>query len=326
MKTWLLSAVLAGPALLSAQTPDINFYASHIDLLIGQGKYSEANELLGTRIDSHLALHQEIDAAPYFGLLAKFYIETGLLAEAEKVLKIAEATAARTGIWVGLVTRVQTSLLLETGRYDAAAKAAAKAYRQAGDRNETYLRLSYCQSLEALARLRLGDLDRAEKLTHDTVKDVPHSLKDEELLYGPRVLYTAGLIASHRNNHRQAEEYCQRGVVLTEKHGNASRDLVLGYLALAEVYLSSGDLSKCREFGTKALEQTTKVFRRQHQDVVAALNLLARADLKEGKLTDAEARARESLSLAAAVFGEGSSGAGISAQLLNEVLKAARGK
>jgi hypothetical protein len=45
-----------------------------------------------------------------------------------------------------------------------------------------------------------------------------------------------------------------------------SRDLSLGYLALAEFHLQSGDLVHSREAALESIGQTKRLFGTQHQD------------------------------------------------------------
>lgn len=349
--------LFAGGALLWAQTQDITFYTSHIDLLIGEGKYNEALDLLKTRIQEQQALHQVYEACPYYALLGKFYVEVGLEQEAAQALQTAEDAASRSGLstdssqsggsrggrssrslhdsettntstntWDDIVTREQASFLLVKRDYDGAAKEASKAYRAAGDHKDPYLLLAYCQSLEAQARLRLGQLDRAQKLIGQAVKEVPDSAREDQLLYAPRILFTSCLVKSYSGSFDQAISDCQRGIALIGQKGADSRDVPLGYLALAEAYLQSGDTAKCRESATKAMNQTNKVFGVDHPDTVTALELLARADAKDGKIPDAESHARDAVRVATNVFGKDAKAIAPSTQVLNEVTKGAQQK
>ncbi len=95
---------------------------------------------------------------------------------------------------------------------------------------------------------------------------------------------------------------------MVEPYGIRSRDVSLGYLALGEAYLESGDLARSRESTLKSINQTEELFGNKHQDMVDALRLIALVDLKQNKKVDALSHARDAVRIATAVFGENSPG------------------
>jgi tetratricopeptide (TPR) repeat protein len=312
---WL--TLIVGPS--GAQTQEETFSGPHIDKLIGEGKYQEAYEFIAAGVQKSNT-EQRISATFYSGF-GKFFLEVGKPMDAASALQVAETASARTGESQHFYLREQAAYQLAQGDYAAAATTAAKAYRESSYRKVRDIILGYCRSLEALARLRSGDLPRAEKLIREALRDVPKD-NDSEPLFASRVLFAGCVIESHRGNYQEAQELCRRGLEVLEKKKIDSRDVSLAHLALAESYFLSGDLAHSREFAEKSMEHTAKMFQPKHQDTVTALELLARVDLKEAKPADALAHAKAALDMAVAVFGEGAGGTKGPAQTLQAVTKA----
>ncbi len=302
-----------------AQNQDETFSGPHIDKLIGEGRYQEAYDFITAGAQKTNA--QQRISATYYAGFGKFFLEVGKLQDAAQALNIADTASAQTGESLHFALREQAAYQLAQGDYAAAASTAAKAYRESSYRKVRSIVLAYCRSLEALARLRSGDLPRAEKLIREALGDVPKD-NDSEPLFASRVLFAGCIIESHRGNYQEAQELCRRGMVVLEKKKIDSRDVSLAHLALAESYFLSGDLARSREFAEKSMEHTAKMFQPKHQDTVSALELLARVDLKEAKPADALAHAKAALDMAVAVFGEGAGGTKDSAQILQAVTKA----
>jgi tetratricopeptide (TPR) repeat protein len=302
-----------------AQNQDTVFVGPHIDKLIGEGKYKEAQEFIKSGIDKSAIL--KTYSATYYAGAAKFYMEIGNVRDAGEALKAADAIAANTGVGNDITAREQAAFLLAQGDYGAAASMATKAARESSYSKVKNIVLAYCRSLEALARLRSGDLKRAEKLIRGALQDVPKD-NDSEPLFASRVLFTGCLIESHLTRYQEAQELCRRGLEVIEKKKVDSRDVSLAHLALAESYFLSGDLARSRELIVKSMDRTAKLFQAQHQDTVSALDLLARVDLKEAKPADALAHAKAAVDMAAAVFGEGAGGTKGPTQTFLEASKA----
>ena len=180
--------------------------------------------------------------------------------------------------------------------------------------------MAYCRSLEALARLKSGDLPRAEKLIREALRNVPQD-NDSEPFFASRVLFAGCLIDSHRANYEEARELCRRGLAVVEKKKVRSRDIPLAYLTLAESNFLSGDLVHSREQAEMCIDVTTNMFRREHQDNVDALMLLARIDRKESKPAEARTHAQAAYEMAVTIFGEGAGGTKGAKQLLQEIEK-----
>jgi tetratricopeptide (TPR) repeat protein len=211
--------------------------------------------------------------------------------------------------------------LLAQGDWEAAASMAIKAARESSYRKAKSVVLAYCRSLEALARLRSGDLKRAEKLIRDALRDVPMS-NDSEPIFASRTLFAGCVIESHLARYPEAQELCRRGLEVIEKKKIDSRDVSLAYLARAESYFLSGDLARSRESIAKSMDHTANMFQPRHQDTVSALELLARVDLKEAKPAEALAHAKSALDMALEVFGEGAGGTRGPAKTFLEASKA----
>jgi ATP/maltotriose-dependent transcriptional regulator MalT len=310
-------------ALVSApswpQNQDETFSGPHIDKLIGEGRYQEAYDFIAAGVQMSNA--QQRVSATYYAGFGKFFLEVGRPMDAAEALKAADRASAQSGESAHFYLREQAAYQLAQGDCAAAASTAAKAYRESSYRRVKDIVLAYCRSLEALARLRSGDLQRAEKLIRETLRDVPKD-NDSEPLFASRVLFAGCIIESHRGNYQEGQELCRRGLEVLEKKKIDSRDVSLADLAMAESYFLSGDLARSREFAEKSMEHTAKMFQPKHQDTVAALELLARVDLKEAKPADAVAHAEAAVDMAMAVFGKGAGGTKGPMQTLQAAAKA----
>jgi tetratricopeptide (TPR) repeat protein len=307
-------------AILSwAQVEDETFNGPHIDKLIGEGRYDEAFEFLKAGIEKNHTL--QTYSATYYAGLGKFYMETGRPKDALEALKVAETVSSRTGLGNGFTAREMAAFQLAQGDYSAAASSATKAVRESSYRKADKIVLAYCRSLEATARLRSGDLKRAETLIREALRDIPSS-NDAPPLFASRALFAACVIESHRANYEEARELCRRGLEVLENKKVDSRDVSLAHLAMAESYLLSGDLAQGREYAKKSMEHTAKMFQPEHPDTVSALVLLARVDLKDAKPSDALTHAKAAVDMAVAIFGEGAGGTKGPKQILQEATKA----
>ena len=291
-----------------------------VDDLIAKGKYGVASRFLKTRLDLKGVYGKNYDATPFLVYLGELEVKIGHLSEAQDALKAAEVSAHTSDYWKPALSRQQAALYFARGEYAAAVTAAAKAYRSSRDWHYWNIRSAYCESIEAMAQLRIGNITEAEQLVLDALKIVPKG-SGKSLFFAPRILYSACLVESHRGNHSMAEAYCQRGIEMTAKSRVVTRDLSLGYLALAECYFLKGDFVRSRRSGLRVLELTNKLFGSKHQDVVEALQVLALLDVKESKTGEARMHAQNALQIAKQVFGEGSEGVVRPTRTLNGVLK-----
>jgi len=222
--------------------------------------------------------------------------------------------------WRPAVTREQAALYFTSGDYVAAVSAAEKACKLSQDRGYSKTRVAYCQSIGALAQLRLGNVTRAEQLVLEALKIMPPRA-DGSIFYAPRILFAACLVETHRGDLSVAEGYCLRGIKMAERSRATSRNLSLGHLALADFYFQTGDFGKSRASALKALEVTSKLFGPKHQDTVEALQILALVNEREGKADEARKRAESAVEIARQLFGGGSPGVVRPRQTLKQVLK-----
>jgi len=312
--------LLAGSVAVSGQTA-FQQDASTIDDLIANGQYGRASRFVKIRLDRMRLLEAPFDeAAPLLAYAGKLDVEIGRLSDAAEALKAAEASARIFYYWEPAVAREQAALDLARGDHAAAAAAAAKAYRLSHERGYSAIRAAYCENIEALAQLRMGNVSQAEQLVLEALKAVPNS-GDLSLFFAPRILYTACLVESYRSNRSVAEAQCLRGMKMAERSRAESRDSSLGHLAFAESYFQSRDFVRSRESSLKALELTYRLFGPQHQDAVEALQMLALVDMREGKVVEARKRAQNAIKIAKELFGEGSLGVIRPTRTLNEVMK-----
>ena len=149
----------------------------------------------------------------------------------------------------------------------------------------------------------MGKLPEAQELALNAAKAV--STKPRKLpVFAPRILYAACVVEAHEGRFRDAQAFCRRGLEIANLTKIETRDLSLGYLALAEVYLQAGDLTRSRESALKSVALTVKLFGWKHQDMLDALEVLTQVSQGEGKATEACVRARDSATVAKALFSE----------------------
>ncbi|MGD0297894.1 MAG: hypothetical protein ABSE86_12315 [Bryobacteraceae bacterium] len=138
-------------------------------------------------------------------------------------------------------------------------------------------------------------------------------------MFASRILYAACVIESNAGIFADAEAYCRRSLDIASQSKRDTRDLSLGCLALAEAQLEAGDLAHSPEAATKGRDLTAKLFGESHQDMVQALELLARVSAKDGNMTDVCADANRAVKIATALFGERSPGAAGPIRALREM-------
>jgi tetratricopeptide (TPR) repeat protein len=288
-----------------------------LDELANQGRNLEAIKLAKSMFN-RMPLVAE-DQVLLLGYLGRVCTEIGLIGKASTFFTPAEVMSSQlpTGYHELVLFREKAAFSYAVGHYEDAAKAADKAYHL-GARGA--LRAEYSHGIQALALLRLGNLPDAEKAVLSAMKAVPKNL-GKYPVYGPRILYAACIVESHAGKGADAETFCNRGLEMVARYKRETRDLSLGYLAIAEAQLQAGDLAHSRKSAQKAADLTRKLFGTQHQDMVAALDLLALISLKQGDAAAARACVAESVKIATSLFGEGSVGAGIPARTLVEIEK-----
>jgi hypothetical protein len=86
-----------------AQSQDDVFIGSHIEVLIGEGKYKEAMEFIKAGIEKNVV--QKVFSAAYYAGAGKFYMETGNIRETGEALKAAETISANLGIGGDITAR-----------------------------------------------------------------------------------------------------------------------------------------------------------------------------------------------------------------------------
>ncbi|MCP5118038.1 MAG: tetratricopeptide repeat protein [bacterium] len=318
----LVVVVMAGlpPALSQSSTPLED--ADWADDLILQGKYNEALDYLGGRIRNLQFVSDRRGGGLLFAYTARAFVEIGRLDSAEEALHMAQKLANWDRFTPRhVVAREQAAFHLVRRDFPAAAKEASKAYGLARRRSTPSDKAAYCLALEALARLRMGDLTEAANRAEKALRGVsgkPNRCR----FFEPRILYAKCIVQSHLGDSDEAVSYADRGLQLASHAGRPNnRDVVLGRLAQAEAYLQAGDVARGRAHGLQALEAATAVFGRSHPDVVSALELLTLAELKQGRGIEAGTRAREALALAREVFGQESPAVACLMKKLEEALR-----
>ncbi len=313
-----VAVVLLGRCDAFAQPVDIYRDASRLDELVNVGKYSEAMEF-GQSILDRLNLRQRRDQAYIFlAYLGKAALESGLPRQASAMLNAAEAVAARNlgyRYYEPVLFREKAALHYAAAEYAAAAEAAVRAYRLSNEHDYYRIRSEYCHSLQALALLRMGNVREAERLALIAAKAAP-TKTDAYPLFAPRILYAACIVEGYAGRMTDAEAFCRRGLEISSNAKLENRDLSLGYLALAEVRLQAGDLTRSREAALRSNEIVNRLFGSQHQDTVDALILLAKIDVREGDLDAARDKVNQAIRIAAVLFGEGSTAAELPARVL----------
>jgi tetratricopeptide (TPR) repeat protein len=284
--------------------------------------YVDATKLASAVLDRLHLWQRDNQALAFLAYLGKAAVETGRISQAFTILNSAETLSSQ--LWDNYyepaLLRERATLHYAAAEYDIAAQVAAKAYRQSEERKYYKIRAAYCQSIEALALLRQGNVSEAEKLVLTAVKAAPKK-PGKYPVFAPRILYSACLVESHAGKTADAEAFCQRGLQIAVFPKLENRDLPLGYLALAEARLQAGDLAASREAALKSADLTARLFGTEHQDMVDALNLLAHVSLKEGDASAARVHVNKAIKIATALFGEGSPGAGIPSRTLLDIEK-----
>ncbi len=294
-----VSLALVCALYLQAQSIQAGRVAGLIEELVEKGRYQAAFDAFRFELASAKAKRYDLRAALPFR--AKLSVEVGALQEASLILSQAEPAG-------GSVARERAALLLALRDYQAAAETAATAYRLSVEGGYMKVRVAYCKSIEAEARLRLGDVGGAQQAVKTALEIVRKYHKPPPLFFAPRIFYAACLVASHDASAGNAEEECNHGLALAEKAGTSRRDVSLGYLALAEARLRRNDLSGSSEAASRSLELTLKLFGPKHQDAARALQILATANLKADYAAAARSWAQRAVKAGLAVFGEGSPG------------------
>jgi tetratricopeptide (TPR) repeat protein len=317
----LFVAILPGvPGSLAQTRQQLFQQISQLDNLVSEWEYGHAAQLaklLFERLQIREHDDQSVLSLAYIG---KTQTEIGRLGEAVNALGMAEALSSRIGTtyYDATLSREAAALYYALAGYDEAAASAAKAVRLSQEHNSPRIRTAYCKSIEALALLRIGKLSEAEILSLSAVKECPKKT-GKYFVYEPRILDTACLVESHLGNYADAEAYCRRGLEIAAQSKRETRDLSLGYLALAEAELEASDLAHSREAATRSRDLTAKLFGEQHQDMVQALGLLAKVSAKEGDMADACAHANRAVKIATALFGAGSPGVAVPMRALRQM-------
>lgn len=296
---------------------DIQRDASHLDDLVNTGRYGEAANLTKSILD-RLHAWQQDDAAPVFlAYLSKAALETGHPEQASTLLKSAEGvlSRARDNHYEPSLVREKAALSYAAGEYAAAAELSGKAYRLSVEQNYYKIRAEYCHSIQALALLRMGNVREAERLAMNAAKAVPGKHPNHPV-FAPRILYSACIVSAHAGRKADAEAFCRRGLDAASTGNRETRDLSVGYLAVAEYHLKTGDQARSREAALKAVDITRRLFGTRHQDMVEALVILATLDKEEGDHEAARGRVNEAAKIAAALFGEGSPVAALPGRVL----------
>jgi tetratricopeptide (TPR) repeat protein len=317
----LFALILAGvPGCFAQSRQQISEQTFEIDDLVNEGEYEHAAQLAKLLFEELKMWGRDEHSVLSLAYIGKAQTELGHLGDAVNTLGLADALSSSLGTtyYDATLRRETAALYYALAGYHEAAAGAAKAVRLSQERNSPKIRVAYCKSIEALALLRIGKLSEAELLAASAVKECPKK-PGRSPLFAPRILYAACVVESHAGNFADAEAYCRRGLDIASQSKRETRDLSLGYLALAEAQLEAGDLAQSREAATQGRDLTVKMFGEQHQDMVQALGLLAKVSAKEGNMTHACANASRAVKLAAALFGERSPGAAGPIRALREM-------
>ena len=294
--------------------------SARLNRLIDEGDYAEAGRLVNLWLKRLQDWQHAELTTPFLPYVVKFDIETGKISKASAVLDAAEKLAARFwdyNINEPVLFREKAEFDYACSRYQDAAIAAAKAYRLSNDHRYSEVRTEYCRSLQALALMRVGKTVEAEQLATAALRSAPKGSKRHSF-FVPRVLYAVCLVEGHMGRAAEAEAHCRNGLAISAESKKETRDLGLGYLALAEVLLQSEDLSRSREAALQSTSITARLFGTQHQDMVDGLVLLGRVSMKQGDRKAARAWFESASKTATALFGEGSPGAAIPLQALHD--------
>lgn len=291
---------------------------------VQEGRYTDGLKLVKTAAARANAFGVERETINLDAAIALFWMEVGNLPQAHLALDTAkkvadsdfQSTIARLP-WEIAGQRTRAALLLDEGEYEGAFHDAVDRYGKGARVSLTEVG-GYRVALAAQAQLRLGNIPQASELAAKALRVVPKNSK-KLLIYVPRTLYASCLVASYQGKYVEAEELCRRGLSFVEPFGIQSRDVSLGYLALAEGMWLKRDLPSAREAAVKSIALTRKMFGESHQDLIEGLKFLALIAAQEGKTEDAEVFAHDARIRAAALFGEGSPGLRILTMALKEL-------
>jgi len=317
----LFALILAGvPTGFAQSRKQISEQTSEVDDLVNEGEYEHAAQLAKLLFEQLKMWGRDEHSVLSLAYIGNAQTELGHLGDAVNTLGLADALSSSLGstYYDATLRRETAALYYALAGYDEAAANAAKAVRLSQERNSPKIRVAYCKSIEALALLRIGKLSEAELLVASAVKECPKK-PGKSPVFAPRILYAACVVESHAGNFADVEAYCRRGLDIASQSKRETRDLSLGYLALAEAQLQAGDLAHSREAATKGRDLTVKLFGEQHQDMVQALSLLAKVSAKEGNMADACADANRAVKIATALFGANSPGAAGPIRALHEM-------
>lgn len=290
---------------------------------VQEGRYMDGLKLVKTAAARANVFGVERETINLYAAIALFWLEVGNLPQSRLALDAAkqladsdlESTIARIP-WEVDGQRARAALLLDEGEYEGAFHDAVDRYKKGAGIPLTKVG-AYRFALAAQAQLRLGNVTQASELAAKALRFVPKKNK-KLLLYVPRVLYITCLVEGYQGKFVEAEELCRRGLSLVETYGIQSRDVSLGYLALAEVMWLKRDLPSAREAAVKSVALTHNMFGETHQDLIEGLKLLSLIAAQEGKPEDAKVFARDARIRAAALFGEGSTGLRMLTQALKD--------
>lgn len=274
--------------------------ASLIDEMLCHGDYVEALKLTERDL-----LIPEADTGPLTPYVGALFIEVGKLEMADRVLNLQPDKAYATGSNRAALARERAALLLAKGEYKLSAAEAIEAYKFSVSDRTYKSRRAYAASIAAESLLRSGDLNEAREYASRSLKSVENQ-KRSASFFIPRVFYTACLVASYSSSPQTAEPLCLRGLALTKRSRKPTRDLSLGYLALAEARLKNGNFRGSKDAAIQCLTLAKTLFGPVHQDAVNALELMSIADARGGRRADAQNEAGRSLALARRLFGPNS--------------------
>ena len=278
--------------------------ASRLHDLVNEGEYAQAILFANKQLNTLHMLQRDDLSVRLRIYLSEAALEIGHIGDAGELLNDVDRILNRTGgSWdAPILERERAALQLARGEYDAAAITAAKARRLSIDHDFTRITVGYCQSLQALALMRTGKASEAEDLLQRPLKDCPKK-PGKYFVFAPRILFTACLVEGHLGKFAEAQALCQRGLEMAQESKRETRDLELAYLASAEAYLEAGALAMSRDAATHSALITARLFGEKHQDLIAALHLLAQVSVKEGKIPEACDHATRAAKLATDLFG-----------------------
>lgn len=313
-------AALCLPAAKGQDLGPIALKAASLVPLLEAGNYAEATKLAKSILDRAPSWPHDYQLAAIRAYVGKTALEVGDPRSAAKILDsvLPGSPTQSSNFYEGPLLRERAAAYYALADYERAAQEAAEATRLFEEWHFPSIRTEYCRSLQILASLRMGKLAQAERLTLKAVKVAPKK-PSHSPIYAPRILFAACIVESYVGKYKDAAGFCTRGLEIAALSKRETRDLALGQLAAAEMYLRFGDLVRAREAAQKSADVTARIFGPRHQDMVDALNLLARISWHQGDLATARTRADAALKLANVVFGEGSRGADIPLLTLHNI-------